>query len=130
MEENKMKINPNARTIALSKREATTAFRVGTPEYKQLQNARRDYPGFAVKVTSRKVTTQRETFKGLTYKYMEKYITAHDDDKKSIMAEYNMYRGKSEDPAALLPEPYTYHEMKVWFLDKFEAVAKFYENKN
>lgn len=125
-----MRINPNARTITLSKREATCAYRVGTPEYKELQNVRRDYPGFAVKVTSRKVTTQRETFKGLTYAYMEKYIIAHDDDQRSIMAEYKMCRGISDDPLMQIPTPYTYNEMKAWFLGKFEAVAKFYENRN
>lgn len=125
-----MTINETTRRIILSKKEMTAASRFGSDYYKALQEARRDYPGFTVTTITRKVNTQRETYKGLTYKYMEKYITAHDDEKKSIMAEYNMYRGKSEDPAALLPEPYTYHEMKLWFLDKFEAVAKFYENRN
>ena len=96
-----MTINTAARTITLTKKEMTAAHHVGSPEYKKLQTARRDYPGFAVITATRKVTTQRETYKGLTYKYMEKYIKAHDDESCTIMAEYKMYRGISEDPAVL-----------------------------
>ena len=125
-----MIINSAARTISLTKKEMTAARRVDSPEYNKLQNARRDYPGFTVIAVSRKVKTQRETYKGLTYAYMEKYIIAHDDNQQSIMAEYKMYRGISADPLMYIPNPYTYHEMKEWFLGKFEAVAKFYENRN
>ena len=125
-----MIINSAARTISLTKKEMTAARHVDSVEYKKLQNARRDYPGFAVITVSRKVKTQRETYKGLTYAYMEKYIIAHDDNQQSIMAEYKMYRGISDDPLMYIPNPYTYHEMKAWFLGKFEAVAKFYENRN
>lgn len=129
MEENKMTINESSRTITLSKKEMTAASRVGSSEYKKLQTARRDYPDFRVTTVTRKVKTQREAYKGLTYAYMEKYIAAHDDEKKSIMAEYNKYRGIAEDSAVLLPAPYTYSEMKEWFLGKFKDIAKFYESR-
>ena len=125
-----MTIHTETRTISLTKSEMTAARRVGSDAYKELQDARRDYPGFAVTTITRKVKTQRETYKGLTYAYMEKYIKAHDDEACTIMAEYKMYRGKSEDPAMQLPDPYTYSEMKVWFLGKFEEIAKFYESRN
>ena len=72
-----MTINENTRRIILSKKEMTAASRFGSDNYKALQEARRDYPGFTVTTITRKVNTQRETYKGLTYKYMEKYITAH-----------------------------------------------------
>ena len=102
-----MIINSAARTISLTKKEMTAARHVDSVEYKKLQNARRDYPGFAVITVSRKVKTQRETYKGLTYAYMEKYIIAHDDNQQSIMAEYKMYRGISDDPLMYIPNPYT-----------------------
>ena len=56
-----MIINSAARTISLTKKEMTAARHVDSVEYKKLQNARRDYPGFAVITVSRKVKTQRET---------------------------------------------------------------------
>ena len=124
-----MTINSAARTISLTKSEMTAASRVGSSEYKKLQTARRDYPDFRVTTVTRKVKTQREAYKGLTYAYMEKYIAAHDDEACTIMAEYRMYRGTSEDPTAQLPDPYTYSEMKEWFLGKFEEIAKFYKSR-
>ena len=123
-----MIINESARTISLTKKEMTAARHVDSLEYKKLQNVRRDYPGFTVITVSRKVKTQRETYKGLTYAYMERYIKAHDDEQETIWAEYMMYRGTPVKPTDALPVAYTYAQMKGWFLSKFEAVAKFYEN--
>ena len=62
-----------------------------------LQEARRDYPGYKVTVGKTKNKEQKNAFAGLDYDYMEKYIKTHDDDKQSIMNEYLMLRGKSDD---------------------------------
>ena len=123
-----MKVNMFERTIVLTKKEMTAASRYGSDAYMELQNARRDNPGFEVVTVTRTVKTQRETYKGLTYAYMEKYIKTHDDAEKTIWTEYMMYRGTPIDPADELPVAYNYSQMKVWFLDKYEDVAKFYEN--
>ena len=123
-----MKINMFERTIVLTKKEMNAASRYDSDAYKELQNARRDNPGFEVVTVTRTVKTQRETYKGLTYAYMEKYIKTHDDAEKTIWTEYMMYRGTPIDPADELPVAYNYSQMKVWFLDKYEDVAKFYEN--
>ena len=123
-----MRINLTERTIVLTKKEMTAASRYGSDAYKELQNARRDNPGFEIVTITRTVKTQRETYKGLTYAYMEKYIKTHDDAEETIWAEYMMYRGTPIDPADELPVPYTYKQMKVWFLGKYEAIAKFYES--
>ena len=123
-----MKINMFERTIVLTKKEMNAASRYGSVAYKELQNARRDNPDYRVVTVTKTVKTQRETYKGLTYAYMEKYIKTHDDAEKTIWTEYMMYRGTPIDPADELPVAYNYSQMKVWFLDKYEDVAKFYEN--
>ena len=123
-----MKINMYEHTIVLTKKEMTAASRYGSDAYKELQNARRDYPGYEVVIVTRTVKTQRETYKGLTYAYMERYIQAHDDEQKTIWMEYKIYRGEPLDPKDEIPVPYTYREMREWFLSKYEAIAKFYEN--
>lgn len=123
-----MIIDSATRTISLTKKEMTAASRFGSDNYKALQEARRDYPGFTVTTITRKVNTQRETYKGLTYAYMERYIKAHDDEQETIWAEYNRYRGTPICPDDEIPTPYTYTQMKTWFLGKFEAVAKFYKS--
>ncbi len=123
-----MKVNMFERTIVLTKKEMTAASRYGSDAYKELQNARRDNPGYEVVTISREVKTQRETYKGLTYEYMEKYIKTHDDEKGTIWREYKICRGKPLDEKDLIPVPYTYREMREWFLDKYETIAKFYKD--
>ena len=122
-----MFINERKMVIEVSKKFAAAASKYGTQEYKDLQEVRRDYPNFKVVTITRKVTTQKDSYKGLTYTYMETYIKAHDDDKNSIMAEYEMLRGISKAAQEALAEPCSYNEMKNWFLKKYPAIADFHK---
>ena len=122
-----MFINEKKNAIELSKKEAAAAAKFGTREYKALQEARKDYPGFKVVTITRKSTAKKESCKGLTYGYMEMYIQKHDDEEKSIMAEYLMLRGLSKEAEEALAESFTYQEMKEWFLAKYPAINKFHE---
>ena len=124
-----MTINFRSHSIEMTKKFAKAAARFGSDEYKQLQEARRDYPNFKVATVTRKATTQKETYKGLTYSYMESYIKAHDDESKSIMAEFEMLRGLSQEAQEALAEPCSYIEMKDWFLKKFPAIAEFHKKR-
>ena len=124
-----MKINQKNQTIEMSKKFAKAAEKFGSEEYKQLQEARRDYPSFKVVTVSRKASGQKESYKGLTYSYMENYIKTHDDEKKSIMSEYEMLRGLSQEAQEALAEPCSYNEMKEWFLKKFSAIAEFHKKR-
>ena len=122
-----MFINEKKNAIELSKKEAAAAAKFGTREYKALQEARKDYPGFKVVTITRKATTKKESCKGLTYGYMEMYIQKHDDDDQSIMAEYLMLRGMTDEAEEALAESFTYLEMKDWFLAKYPAIKSFHE---
>ena len=124
-----MKINYKNQTIEMSKKFAKATEKFGSDEYKQLQEARRDNPGFKVVTVSRKASSQKESYKGLTYSYMENYIKTHDDEKKSIMSEYEMLRGLSAEAQEALAEPCSYTEMKDWFLKKFPAIAEFHKKR-
>ena len=129
MEEKTMKINHKNQTIEMSKKFAKAAEKFGSKEYKQLREARSDYPDFKVVTVSRKASGQKESYKGLTYSYMENYIKNHDDEKKSIMAEYEMLRGMSAEAQEVLAETCSYIEMKAWFLKKFPAIAEFHKKR-
>ena len=122
-----MTINFRSNSIEMTKKFAKAAARFGSDEYKQLQEARKDYPTFKIVTVSRNTTGKRETYKGLTYEYMEMYIQKHDDDTKSIMAEYLMLRGKTDEAKEALAESCTYLEMRAWFLTKFPTIANFHE---
>ena len=124
-----MKINFHSQVIEMTATFAKAAAKFGSDEYKALQEARRDYPNFKVATVTRKATTQKETYKGLTFSYMESYIKAHDDEEKSIMAEYEMLRGWSQEAQEALAEPCSYIEIKIWFLNKFPAIAEFHKKR-
>ena len=124
-------INTKNSTIELnSKKFAIASSRYGTDEYKELQNARRDYPDFKVVVVARKNTkNNKPSFKGLTYEYMENYISKHDDEQNSIMEEYMILRGMTDEAEEACAETCSYQEMKEWFLDKFPAIAEFHKKR-
>lgn len=124
-----MNINMKKNTIELTKKEAAAAAKFGTTEYKQLQEARRDNPSFKVVTISRKANTKKESYKGLTYGYMETYIQKHDDEEQSIMAEYLMLRGLTDEAEEALAVSFSYQEMKEWFLKKFPAIAEFHKKR-
>ena len=121
-------INTKNSTIELtSKKFATAASKFGTDEYKLLQEARRDYPGFKVVVVARKTT--KSSYKGLTYKYMEDYIAKHDDEDGTILEEYMTLRAMTDEAEEACAETCSYQEMKEWFLDKFPAIAEFHKKR-
>ena len=124
-----MKINQKNQTIEMSKKFAKAAEKFGSEEYRALQEARRDYPNFRVVPVSRQASGQKESYKGLTYSYMENYIKTHDDEKKTIMTEYEMLRGMSAEAQEALAEACSYTEMKAWFLKKFPAIAEFHKKR-
>lgn len=119
-------INTKARTIVITKKFEKAAGRFGSDEYKELREAKLDNPGF--KVVVRTVKQKKETYKGLTYDYMEMYIEKHDEDG-SIMEEYKMLRGKSEDGMEALAVSCSYTEMKEWFFATFPAIAEFHKKR-
>ena len=122
-----MFINEKKMAIEMSKKFAAAARKFGTQQYRDLQEARRDYPNFKVVTVTRKATGCQDTYKGLTYKFMEDYIQKHDDAEQSIMAEYLTLRGKSDAAKENLVESYSYKEMKTWFLKTFPAIEEFHK---
>ena len=121
-------ITVSARThsLVLTKSFAAKAAIFGSDEYKMLQEARRDYPGY--KVTVGKTKEAKNIYAGLDYAYMEKYIAAHDKDG-SIMAEYQMLRGESEEAKAINARSASFLEIRSWFLKTFPAIEAFYTKR-
>ena len=123
-----MFVNNKKMVIEVSKKFATAASKYGTQEYKDLQAVRKDYPNYKVVTVTRKTTVKKDNFKGLTYEYMEKYISSHDDDGE-ILAKYQDLRGLSERAKEALAEPCSYLEMRAWFLKTYPEIAKFHEDR-
>ena len=121
-----IRINEKNRTIELmSKQFATAASKYGTPEYMDLQAARRDYPNYKVVVKSTSRTNSG--FKGLTYDYMENYIKSHGTEEEQT-ENFKAYNNKRLDVKCLASAK-AYKEVKKWFLKKYPEVAEFGEKK-
>ena len=120
-------ISARTHSLVLTKSFAAKAAIFGTDEYKMLQEARRDYPGY--KVTVGKTKEAKNIYAGLDYAYMEKYIAAHDDEEKTIMAEYQMLRGKSKDALEIQAGSASFLEIRSWFLKTFPSIEAFYTRR-
>ena len=120
--ENSVHINRNACTIEVTKSFDKAASRFNSDEYKALQQVRKDYPSFTIVVKT--VRTKADHFKGLTYDFMEKYITSHDDADKRL-AEFNDLRGKSEEAQAYGAAAHSYGEIKAWFFKNYPEIEAF-----
>ncbi len=105
-------INTKARTIEMNKTFAKAASLFGSEEYRQLQEARRDYPSYRV-VTVKQKGTGKADFASLSFDFMDKYIANHDvsDDLK---VEYRSLRGLDENGVAV-----DFQIIKDWFLNIF-----------
>ena len=122
-----MKINEKKNTIEITKTFAQKASRVGSPEYYELLKVRQENPSCTVEV---KQTKSKDSFKGLTYEYMKKYILAHDDEEGSIMAIFHEMRGTIvEGDDELQAESLTYGEIKMWFLDTYPEIKNFHDSR-
>ena len=116
-------INNKARTIEINKTFAAASSKYGSAEYKELQDARRDYPDFRV-VTIKQKGAKAE-FKGLTYDYMKDYISKHDDEDKSKMAQFQMMRGAMSNDEVSIMDAADYADVKEWFLQTFPEFEAF-----
>ena len=123
-----MKINYKNQTIEMTKKFASAAKYYGSDAYKQLQEARRDYPTFRV-ITKQTAAKKRDNYKGLTVDFMEEYIKKHDDGDGSIMAKFDNLRATSEEAKAVGAKSASFFEIKEWFLKQFPAFAEFQKKR-
>ncbi len=104
--------------IIMSRTFAKLSENTSSEEYAHLQNVRRDYPTFTVERKRIKSSGSKESYKGLTYEYMERYIAAHDEDG-TIMKEYRENRLLAECHSVRYPV------IKAWFLEKYPEIKKY-----
>lgn len=126
-----IQINHKKNAIEMTKKFYNEACKFGTDEYKMLQEARRDYPGYEPVVAKSKKggNGAPDVFRGLNFEYMELYIMKHDDAEQSIMAEFMSLRAKDNESIAMGVESESYLVIRDWFLDQYPDVRKFYEKR-
>ena len=101
-----MKIDFSSKTIEINKTFANKASHFGSAEFLELQTVTNELPDFCVVVKAAR--TPRRTYpKGMTYEFMESYISMADTDD-SIMRDFQNLRKISN-----------YATIKKWFMTVF-----------
>ncbi len=74
---NKLTVNHANHTIVMDRTFAKNAVDTRSDEYAHLQTVRRDYPNYQVVQRHIRTNSNKNTYAGLTYEYMESYIMTH-----------------------------------------------------
>ena len=120
-------LNTKNFAIEMDKKFAAAAANVFSAEYEKLQEVRRAYPNYKVVTVARKEKTSGTS--GLTFEFMELYIEQHDDEEKSIMAEFKMMRAEDDASKAVGAKSESFLTIREWFLDKYPEVREFHEKR-
>ena len=92
-------------------------------EYALLQKTRMENPTFVVRRRQIKTNPKKDTYKGLTYEYMEHYISTHEPEDKvdEVLAHFEELKLISQCHGQRLRYP----TIKKWFLNQYPDVAQF-----
>ena len=120
---NTRRVNHADRTIIMDRTFAKYAENTMSNEYAHLQQVRRDYPNYTVMLRQIKRNSNKKTYNGLTYEFMEDYILTHGtkEDRKSNHAEFNQMVLISKCHG----KAHRYPVIKSWFLEKYPEIAEF-----
>ena len=113
-----LKLNLTTNEIIVAKAFSKKAAIYGSPEYQELQECRKDNPNFKLVVRTIKKCANKESYKGLTYAYIENYIKSHVNAKER-MAKYKELKLLSECHRK------RYSVIKNWFLDTYPEVKQY-----
>lgn len=120
---NILKVDFANKQIIMDRTFAKNSTDTRSEEYAHLQRVRADYPTFTVSTRTCKKNPNKESYKGLTYAYMEDYIICNEgkDTVLEVLDEYNHLRLISECHS----KSRRYAPIKRWFLAKYPEVAEF-----
>ena len=121
---NVLKVNHVDRTIVMDRTFAKYAENTMSDEYAHLQRVRKDYPNYSVIQRQIKRNSNKKTYNGLTYEYMEDYIMTH-GSAKEINANLKEFYEKRLI-AECHGKAFRYPAIKRWFLEKYPAIATFH----
>ncbi|MBQ8003671.1 MAG: hypothetical protein IJ299_01055 [Oscillospiraceae bacterium] len=114
---NPIKVNFEKKKIVVSRPFAIRAASPNSKEYRQLTDVQMAYPEYQISVRTIQ-QPQHDRHKGLTYSYMEYYISTHDNSSKR-MAEYNEIRLRAECHSM------KYANIRKWFLSAYPQIDDF-----
>lgn len=120
---NVLKIDFAKKQIVMDRTFAKNSADTRSEEYAHLQRVRCDYPTFTVTTRSCRKNESKESYKGLTYEYMEHYILTHENQETvlEVLDEFNELQLIAECHS----KSRRYPAIKRWFLARYPEVAEF-----
>ena len=109
--------------IIVTKAFLKAAGTLNTSEYTELQNIRRENPGFAIVQREISKKDSKKSYRNLTYKNMKDYIAAKEGENSPMLQQFEKVRSISK----VQPGPYAY--VKTWFLNLYGDAFKSEEEK-
>ena len=120
---NTLTINHANHTIVMDRTFAKNSVDTRSAEYAHLQTVRRDYPNYQVVQRHIRTNSNKNTYRGLTYAYMEDYIMTH-GTSETRLANYKEYT-EMRLIAECHGKAFRYPVIKSWFLNKYPEIANF-----
>ena len=114
---NPIKVKHENKNIVISRPYSIRAAVPNTKEYKLLAEIKSIFSDYTIIIREIK-KTPKESYKGLTYSYMEHYIMTH-DNAEARMAEYKEIRLRAEC------HDMKYGNIKKWFLSAYPKIDDF-----
>ena len=106
----KMNVNYVGKKIEVTEAFARKAGVVGSAEYRELVSVQREYPSFEISVIKSKKHGNGIT---ISYDFMRKYITAHDQEKQVLKVFEN-----------LVENNVPYLDVRAWFLEQYPVFSE------
>ena len=120
---NVLKIDFATKQIIMDRTFAKNSADTRSEEYAHLQLVRHDYPTFTVTTRSCKKNPEKESYKGLTYAYMEDYIIRNEgkDTVLEVLKEFEdlLFIAECHSKSRRYPA------IKRWFLARYPEVTEF-----
>lgn len=114
-----IRINHFKKEILISKSFEKAANNPNSTEYQDLMEIRKNHPDYTIVQRAIKSPLKKDTYKGLTYEYMENYINAHGGEAE--LKEFEELRLISKCHRKGLRYP----TIKKWFLAKYPDISDF-----
>ena len=116
-------LNYKNNTIEMTSIFAKKAGIYGSTEYIMLQNARKDFPNYRIEVI-KKTKKAKDCHKGLTAKFMYKYIKNHDNEQREVMNLFKEYfeTFDEEKEKFVFYRDVDFFKVQKWFLSQYTEI--------
>ena len=113
-----IRIDHIARNIIASAAFIKASANITTEEYKTLKEIMTVHPTYSLVKREIRKNPQKESYRGLTYEYMQNYIASH-DNAENRLAIYNELRIRAKCRSI------RYAHIKKWFLETYPEIDDF-----